>query len=220
MIIRDMNGQERSWAWLESIYGTNVRQQQDPNSTVQVIEIWAMCDPGAGIPLSQVEREALPPPTKPPFGPDFLKNLEGYDPGAVIVAQVRDEDGQPIEGYPVARWWPDESLPHLKNGLDTWKPKGVHGDTNQNGDIGFGMGHGDFYDPASGEGASWVWPLNGNAVSGIGMVAGTSHWTIWPVFQIGGVVPPSPPPPPVDPIMEQVTVIRHAADLIEAALVC
>lgn len=214
MIVRDVTGHERTWSWLRAVYGNGVQVHVDPSCEFELFEVWAMCDPTAG-PSSELYGWGEIAPF--PFKGEFAKaNLESFDPGAVTVAHVADENGNPLPGIEVARWWPDDTLPNLGGGLGTWKPKGVHGQTNENGDVGFGMGGGDYYDPATGAGASWTWPFQGEALSGIGMIAGTSHWTLWPVFRRRG----SPPPPPVDDIQAHLDNIIDEVEHIRALLVC
>jgi hypothetical protein len=200
--IRDINGQARTWEWLHSVYGPVAQLYAPDDSEFELFEIWAMCSPGAG---NDTDRSrAFVDMTQVANGWVFAQTIKGVthslydgtvDPGAVIVARVLDENGAPLEGIEIARWWPDDTLPELPPELATWHNKGVHGKTDGGGCVGFGMGKGDYYTPANGPAESAVWTF-GDALAGIGMVAGTSHWTLWPVFKRRGDVPT--PEPPLD----------------------
>ena len=90
---------------------------------------------------------------------------------AVLVAHV--EASGPAEGVTVVRYWPGApSLPpELCNG---GLCQGVYGPTNANGDIGFGLGAGDYYFPPE-AGASCMWLIDSDLLCGLGMIGGTNH---------------------------------------------
>jgi len=206
MIVRDINGNERSMEWLESVFGPV--GYTDGDEDIVVHELWAMCDPDAG----NVEKRPSPSWAAWPFKqtqqiPSHQLVTDSYDPGAVIVAKVIGVDGSPMANWPVFRYWPD--APYLPETLVSHKDRAVIGRTNENGDVGFGMGGGDFYFPP-GVGATWIWPHWGEAVCGIGMVGATSHWTIWPVFKAR-----DPAPEPEDGIKDAVEYL--GAQLYKAA---
>lgn len=99
-----------------------------------------------------------------------LKAIEGP---ATLVVKVTD-DGQPLEGLTVIRYWP--GAPYLLPDLVGWFDRGVYGQTNANGEIGFGMGTGDYYQPpGGGASAIWVHGLPSDLVTGLGMLWGTNH---------------------------------------------
>jgi len=96
---------------------------------------------------------------------------------ANIVINVRDEDGNPVQGEQVVFGWPD--APELLTDRPwRWTPRGVLGPTNENGDVGPGLGTGAYYSPAHGERGPhfvWVYGLPSDYVDGLGMIAGTNH---------------------------------------------
>jgi hypothetical protein len=104
----------------------------------------------------------------------------------------------------VVRHWPDApQLPDWPKPISMWRKRGVFGGTNMNGDIGYGMGHGDYYFPPDG-GASSVWVADESGpcdlVSGLGMLGGTNHRHLDVFYRLQDVEePPTPPPPPSPP---------------------
>jgi hypothetical protein len=121
---------------------------------------------------------------------------------AVQVVNVTEPDDMPIEGIKVVRYWPDAPpLPAWPSPTSMWRNQGVYGTTNINGDIGYGMGHGDYYFPPSG-GASAVWVADqagpSDFVSGLGMLGGTNHRHLEVYFQLQPAQAP-PIEPPVEP---------------------
>lgn len=219
-IIRDIEGRERSVAWMRSVFG-NVTFLEDSEAEFALHEVWCMCDPGAGLQVADdhggFAGSAYGLTVKRfPFERKVNRTAENVDPGAVIVVRVEDEIGRSLGSIDVARWWPDPGLPLLPENLATWKQQGVSGKTGGSGDIGFGMGRGDFYPPAQRPGASCVWPAGGEGLAGIGMVEATSHWTLWPVFRKRGAEPPPYIPPPEEPPVAdefQVAVLRNLEDI-------
>ena len=122
-----------------------------------------------------------------------LREAEG---AATIIVTVLDQGSEPVEGALVARWWPDPSLPELPIELTGWHAIGVYGETNANGDIGFGMGGGDYYYPPD-AGASDVWiDYDSDLVHGLGMVGSTNHRHLNVVFRYLPEPPPEPTPEP------------------------
>ena len=197
--------QPRDLKWLEEEFGP-VEHLEAP--------------PGPGYRLAAlVEIDDLPP-LHGAVAPQPPLPLKGriIEASATIIVQVQGQGGGPVQDVRVARRWPDESLPNLPPELQAWGwTKGVYGETNENGDIGFGMGQGDYYFPPD-KGASAVWVEGGDGVDGLGMIGGTNHRHLNLIYQWQDEL--VPPPPPTDPIMEQLDVIRKAADTIEALLVC
>lgn len=125
-----------------------------------------------------------------------LQDAEGP---AVQIVKVADQDGKPLVGVNVVRWWPDApNLPTWGAEVGRWPTCGVYGPTDDSGDIGFGMGHGDYYFPPDG-GASGVWvaDIKGQSdfVSGLGMLGGTNHRHVDVFYQLIDVdAPPEGPP--------------------------
>lgn len=120
------------------------------------------------------------------FGPFPIIGRPG-DPGLEViyaksgptayVVRIVGADTKPISGFPVVFWWPDAPvLPDWAKGCG--KTQGVIGYTNSDGNVGFGMGSGAWYQPSLGEiGPHCAWPVAPDAecVCGIGMVWATDH---------------------------------------------
>lgn len=124
---------------------------------------------------------------------------------AVQIAIVADSAGTPLEGITVVRHWPGAPpLPGWSPPASAWQDKGVFGPTNVRGEIGFGMGRGDYYFPPN-LGASAVWVADpagpSDFISGLGMLGGTNHRHLDVYFQLeqSQESPPSPPTPPDSP---------------------
>jgi hypothetical protein len=110
-----------------------------------------------------------------------LKAIEGP---ATLVAKVTD-DGQPLVGITVIRYWP--GAPQLPPELVGWFDRGIYAQTKANGEVGFGMGGGDYYQPpGGGASAIWVHGLPSDLVTGLGMLWATNHihldteFCLWP----------------------------------------
>lgn len=133
----------------------------------------------------------------------MLRDSEGP---AVTVVNVTDQGGEPLENVRVVRYWPDApSLPGWPPPASRWRDRGVYGGTNIRGDIGFGMGRGDYFFPPNG-GASALWIADergpSDFIEGLGMLGGTHHRHLNVYFQLQDVEagpPPSPPPSPPEP---------------------
>jgi hypothetical protein len=127
---------------------------------------------------------------------------------ASLIARVVDEADQPLVNYAVVRYWPGApTLPDFSNTTaKQWTTKGVVGKTNVNGDVGFGMGQGDYYGPDKGEtGASKLYVADfegpGDLLHNLGMLAATEHCHIDATFKRlpKDEEPPPPPPTPGEP---------------------
>ena len=127
---------------------------------------------------------------------------------ASLIVQVVDENNQPLNKYAVVRYFPGSpELPDFSNTTaKQWTTHGVVGKTNDNGDVGFGMGRGDYYFPNDGQtGASKVYVADfdgpGDLVFGLGMLGATEHCHIDTKFQrqAKSVDPPTPTPTPPGP---------------------
>ncbi|MCZ7571150.1 MAG: hypothetical protein M5U01_21600 [Ardenticatenaceae bacterium] len=105
---------------------------------------------------------------------------------AVQLVTVRNESGARQIGIGVARYWPD-APPLPFEPASEWKPKGVVGYTNESGDVGFGLGRGD-YITAPGQGVTAVWvadpAVKSDLADKLGMIAGTNHRRLDFVFQL------------------------------------
>jgi hypothetical protein len=103
-----------------------------------------------------------------------LRSREGP---ATLVIHVEDGAGDPLENVTVVRHWPDAPPLPAELQWDGTYNRGVFGPTNGEGNIGFGMGFGDYYFPPGQSGASAVW-IGGPAsylLTGLGMLGGTNH---------------------------------------------
>jgi hypothetical protein len=132
-----------------------------------------------------------------------LQDTEGP---AVQIVTVADQDGSPMGGIRVVRYWPDAPrLPDWPAPTSQWRDRGVYGETNLEGDIGYGMGQGDYYFPPGG-GASAVWVADESGpsdfIGGLGMLGATTHRHLDVYYHLQGVDgPPDGPPeePPDEP---------------------
>lgn len=128
-----------------------------------------------------------------------IVKLQDSEGPAVQVVHVAGPDGQPKESVQVVRFWPDApALPAWAPPISLWRRQGVFGKTNAAGDIGYGMGHGDYYSPpSSGASAVWVADPSGPSdfISGLGMLGGTPHRHLDVHFQLQAAsAPPEEPP--------------------------
>jgi hypothetical protein len=125
-----------------------------------------------------------------------LQDAEGP---AVQIVNVTDADGQPLDGVQVVRSWPDAPpLPAWPSPTSMWRNQGVYGGTDGQGNIGFGMGRGDYYFPPGG-GASALWVASeagpADLMTGLGMLGGTNHRRVDVYYQLQPVDAPAPEPP-------------------------
>jgi len=211
----DRYGVQRDWMWLVEHYGEVVIHYANPGPGWRVIEMWENADPLTNETTSHTGAYI------------------GIQAAAIIMVQVRGADGLPEEDIPVAWYWPDAPLdPEAgpANGLPAGMIPGRAdgpGYTNAEGNVDFAMGPGAYYDPATGNAPHAVWVYgqgtNSDVVFHLGMIAGTNHDSVWPVFMWINdppIEPPQPPPVDPDPIMYQLEIIRHACDIIEAEIAC
>jgi hypothetical protein len=131
-----------------------------------------------------------------------IVRLEDSEGPATQIVNVVDEEEVPLGGIHVVRHWPDApQLPDWPPPVSRWRDRGVYGTTNARGDIGFGMGHGDYYFPPDG-GASAIWVADADGpadlLSGLGMLGGTDHRHLNVYYQLQDVAESTPPPPPED----------------------
>ena len=191
MLIYDALGNLKTAGWLQAKYG----------------QVYAQTLPGTGPcwrVFALVEDADYPgqkPATRPSWWPKPLA-------AAALVAKTLSEGGEPVVQVPVARYWPDAPLLPPEQAL--WQPRGVIGYTNGQGDTGFGMGNGDYYTPPAQTGASWIWVaqpgIASEAVSGLGMLAGTNHSHMNVVFRYES----GEPEPPEDDLLVLLREIRDA----------
>jgi hypothetical protein len=104
-----------------------------------------------------------------------------------LTVRLEDESGNPLVDIPVIFWFSTApQLPEWTPPPEKWTTNGNPGRTKQNGDVGFGMGGGAYYFPPNkGPHAVWVGEpgVGTDFVSGLGMLGGTNHNHVEPVFQ-------------------------------------
>jgi len=135
-----------------------------------------------------------------------------------MTLNVRDEQGNPMEGVAVLQGWADgdvlEDDVAPRTSEYTWrqpfdKPnRGSGGMTNADGVYGWGWGAGEQYDPTGAwgedkkEGAHWYWIMPGDnkvytdVILGLGWLLGTDHDTLNITFGRSIGDEPEPPEPP------------------------
>jgi hypothetical protein len=159
----------------------------------------------------RVERAEVPEGVTEVFRIVKLQDRAGP---AVQVVNVSDPEGSFLEGIRVVRYWPDApGLPAWSPPISLWHEQGVFGATNKNGDIGFGMGRGDYYfAPQDGVSSVWVADVSGpsDVIKGLGMLGGTNHRHLDVYFQVEVVEEAPPEEPPEEP--PEVTVTRPPDD--------
>jgi hypothetical protein len=119
-------------------------------------------------------------------------------------------------GRKVAFSWPD--APAQPNTGHDWVNRYVTGATNENGDVGFGLGPGAYIQDiaAGGPHGVWVWSPStaSDAVFGLGMLGGTVHDHVDVEFALvkeAAVEPETPPTPtPPTPATPPIEAIRNA----------
>ena len=173
--IYDVNGAEKSAAWLQSVFGNvevHSADTSDGNPVFRLVEL----------------REVIGP--------------------ASVVIAVKDQQGQPMKDVPVIRYWPGApDLPNWEPPPERWKSRGVVGKTGNGGDVGFGMGTGDYYWPEREQGASGIFlgkpSTHTDFVMGLGMIAATDHQHLNMTFQLMDADDPGPGPTPSPPPEEE-----------------
>ena len=132
---------------------------------------------------------------------------------SAFIVKVLNAGGAPVVGKTALFYWPD--APEAPGA--GWLEQGVGGTTNESGDVGFGMGPGAYYDPATQTGPHKAW-LFGENVSemfeGIGMVTLTNHNHVDITYQWVEDEEPIPPVPE-DDIAAQLARIADALERIE-----
>ena len=178
MLIYDALGNLRTTEWLKAKYGEV--EVHSPQAGEPCWRAFALCE------------DADYPGKKPGTRPSWWPKPEA---AAALVAKALSEGGEPVADVPVARYWPD--APYLPPAQRHWKSRGVIGYTNGQGDTGFGMGEGDYYSPPEQGGVSWMWVaqsgMDSEAVSGLGMLAGTNHAHMNAVFRFDSGTQEPPP---------------------------
>lgn len=126
-------------------------------------------------------------------------SLRDTDGPAAMVVRVVDQDDNPLEGVHVVRYWSGApKLPHWPSPTSNWHDEGVHGPTNKNGHIGFGMGGGEYYSvPNGGPCAVWVADEAGpsDLISGLGMLDKSKHRHLNITFRLESLAEQAAPPP-------------------------
>lgn len=127
-----------------------------------------------------------------------LVKLEVAEGPAVQVVNVLGLDGLPLEGIRVVRSWPEG--PEFEAGAETaaeGRNTGVSGPTGTEGNLGFGLGTSDRYEPpAAGTGVVWVADEAGpsDVISGLGLLDETDHQHLNLTFQLVDLSPAVPEP--------------------------
>jgi len=128
-----------------------------------------------------------------------VASLHDTDGPAAMVVRVVDQDDNPLEGIHVVRYWSGApKLPEWPSLVSLWKDEGVHGPTNKDGDIGFGIGAGEYYSvPNGGPCAVWVADEAGpsDLISGLGMLDKSKHRHLNVTFRLERFMEPAAPPP-------------------------
>ena len=144
-------------------------------------------------------------PTKGTGSVYRVAKLQDRSGPAVQVVNVVDDSDEPMGGIRVVRHWPSAPvLPDWPAPVSVWFTRGVFGKTNENGDIGFGMGQGDFYfAPTRGASSVWVADEAGpsDLIQGLGMIGGSDHRHLDVTYRLvtGEPSPPAPPELPEQP---------------------
>jgi hypothetical protein len=135
---------------------------------------------------------------------------------SAFIAQVRNSAGEPRQGVDVVFYW-DSADPLSGVG---WLEQGVTGPTNENGDVGFGMGPGAYYTPPKqGPHKAWISAEGASEMlEGIGMIAATNHNHINAVWQWVDGEPEPEPEVDWSDVMDELKAIRAAVDKIVARL--
>lgn len=193
MRIFDKSGTERDWAWVESRYGQGVQV-----------------------------REAT---SLPAFRLIELREREDF---AGCEVRVQDECELPMSGVRVCQGWRDgPELSDLDLPLNELPPlmvnRGFVDTTDDRGRASFGWGRGEYYDPArQQEGAHYYWigRQMSDVLAGVGMLVGTNHAHLEPLFCFvlaeEDEEEPSPPPPTLSSLLGELReAMEDALDLIE-----
>jgi hypothetical protein len=203
MLIYDALGNLKTPEWLQAKYGQVTLHTDAGHTSKGRMSLAAPCwRVFALVEDAEYPNQAGPARPVPNWWPKPLA-------AAALVAKTLSEAGEPVAQVPVARYWPDAPLLPPEQAL--WQPRGVIGYTNGQGDTGFGMGNGDYYTPPAQTGASWIWVaqpgIASEAVSGLGMLAGTNHSHMNVVFRYDSA---PPEPPAEDPLLALVRDIKEA----------
>jgi len=153
----DMDGVERDWDWAVAKYGVALRRRTGVAPGEKVYRLVEL-------------REKTGPST--------------------LTTKVVGEDGNPVGEADVAFYWPgapDPPDPPTEVYPHDWYANFVHGETNENGDVGFGMGSGAYHGWGEG-GPHAVWVRDPDVPSDIceklGMLAGTPHDHLDPKLEL------------------------------------
>jgi hypothetical protein len=193
-MVFDVEGKQKDLAWLDTYWGVPV--------DIRRAALDSACD--------QVIR---------------VTRIDVRQGPATQMVKVVSGAGAPLPQVAVARWWQDAPniFPYPADCHATrWRQNGDIGWTNENGDVGYGVGQGDK------PGSSGLWPIHCDAPSdgvfGLGMRAERNHELLaitFALLPVGEPVPgPDPEPPPADvadEIRAHLTTIGHALIAIEAA---
>jgi len=116
-----------------------------------------------------------------------VKVIERKGP-AVVVIQVLDQNGAPMDHQATIRYWPGAEELTIPS-ASRWRSQGDVGYTNGGGEMGFALGRGD-YITAPGQGITALWvahpTIPSDMANKLGMIAGTEHQRLDFVFQLVG----------------------------------
>jgi hypothetical protein len=130
-----------------------------------------------------------------------LTKLQDVEGPAAQVVNVLDQDGNPLAGVRVVRYWPGTpDLPHWSPPVSVWHTQGVHGLTSAEGQLGFGLGADERYSPPEGgQGSIWIADDAGpsDLISGLGMLENTNHRHLDLFYQLQEAAAAEPPPQPL-----------------------
>lgn len=177
---------------------------------------------------------AVHTPVVPFDGAAFrLVELREQEGPAVQMVHVRDRNGEPMCDVEVCRWWPDapDEFPEGELGpnhspVSQWYDNAVHGPTNENGDIGFGVGGGDVVHDGDVTNAIWIasWDAPSDLFESRGVwLGGTNHRHLACVFEYreGTDAPPPDGPellPDVESVLDAMDVIDEMSEYIRRVL--
>lgn len=211
----DAQGYERTHEELEQVYGAvTVRSNPTTGICARIMELHERADPGQGFP--PLDRKEAAKRSMQVFG------ARPEAPSTFIVT-CQDKDGNALGNMTIAFYW-DDAPDRPGSGCED---KAVIGKTNADGNAGFGMGEGAYYQPDVKPGPHRSWldqiahpNIPTDCLEGIGMLWATNHSHLDAVVKIV-VGDPNPPgnEPDIDGALEDlrgiIQVTERALDLLD-----